>query len=104
MSLPACFQRGSQMINCDPMEGKYMACALLYQDDVVPKDINAAVAQLKTTSSLNFRLRAFSGDAIWDRNPHHVRAFFDSPSKSNYRWFAVMLSQGAFNADPYGTS
>ena len=24
----ACFQRGSQMINCDPMEGKYSASLL----------------------------------------------------------------------------
>jgi len=29
MSLPACFQRGSQMINCDPMEGKYSTSFLL---------------------------------------------------------------------------
>ncbi|KAI9430505.1 alpha tubulin [Lactarius psammicola] len=50
----ACFQRGSQMINCDPMEGKYMACALLYRGDVVSKDVTAAVAQLKTRRTIRF--------------------------------------------------
>ncbi|KAH9032214.1 alpha tubulin [Lactarius hengduanensis] len=50
----ACFQRGSQMINCDPVEGKYMACALLYRGDVVSKDVNAAVAQLKTRRTIRF--------------------------------------------------
>ncbi|KAI9455029.1 alpha tubulin [Russula earlei] len=50
----ACFQRGSQMINCDPMEGKYMACALLYRGDVISKDVNAAVAQLKTRRTIRF--------------------------------------------------
>ncbi|KAF8490003.1 alpha tubulin [Russula emetica] len=50
----ACFQRGNQMINCDPMEGKYMACALLYRGDVVSKDVNTAVAQLKTRRTIRF--------------------------------------------------
>ncbi|KAI9433461.1 alpha tubulin [Lactarius indigo] len=50
----ACFERGSQMINCDPKEGKYMACALLYRGDVVSKDVNAAVAQLKTRRTIRF--------------------------------------------------
>ncbi|KAI0289933.1 tubulin alpha, partial [Multifurca ochricompacta] len=50
----ACFQRGSQMINCDPMEGKYMACALLYRGDVVPQDVNTAVAHLKTRRTVRF--------------------------------------------------
>lgn len=29
------------MVKCDPRQGKYMACALLYRGDVVPKDVNA---------------------------------------------------------------
>ncbi|CAB3228801.1 unnamed protein product [Arctia plantaginis] len=28
------------MVKCDPREGKYMACCLLYRRDVVPKDVN----------------------------------------------------------------
>ncbi|KAH9042846.1 alpha tubulin [Lactarius hengduanensis] len=34
----SCFEPGNQMVKCDPREGKYMACALLYRGDVVPKD------------------------------------------------------------------
>ncbi|VDK59444.1 unnamed protein product [Gongylonema pulchrum] len=32
-----CFEPGSQMVKCDPRNGKYMACCLLYRGDVVPK-------------------------------------------------------------------
>ena len=33
---------------CDPRHGKYMACCMMYRGDVVPKDVNAAVATIKT--------------------------------------------------------
>lgn len=33
---------------CDPRHGKYMAACLMYRGDVVPKDVNAAVATIKT--------------------------------------------------------
>ena len=37
-----------------PMLGKYMACMMLYRGDVVPKDINKAVATIKTKRSIQF--------------------------------------------------
>ena len=46
------FEPGSQMVKCDPRQGKYMACALLYRGDVVPKDVNAAVATIKTKRTM----------------------------------------------------
>uniref|UniRef100_A0A8B9BQX4 Uncharacterized protein n=1 Tax=Anser brachyrhynchus TaxID=132585 RepID=A0A8B9BQX4_9AVES len=33
---------------------KYMACCLLYRGDVVPKDVNAAIAAIKTRRSIQF--------------------------------------------------
>ncbi|KAJ8363022.1 hypothetical protein SKAU_G00118530 [Synaphobranchus kaupii] len=33
---------------------KYMACCLLYCGDVVPKDVNAAIANIKTHRSIQF--------------------------------------------------
>lgn len=30
------------MVKCDPRTGKYMACALLYRGDVVPKEVNVS--------------------------------------------------------------
>ena len=44
----ACFEPFNQMVKCDPRRGKYMACCMLYRGDVVPKDVNAAIAQIKT--------------------------------------------------------
>ncbi|KFR03648.1 Tubulin alpha-1C chain, partial [Nipponia nippon] len=44
----------NQMVKCDPRHGKYMACCLLYRGDVVPKDVNAAIATIKTKRSIQF--------------------------------------------------
>ena len=57
----ACFEAENQMVKCDPKNGKYMAVCLLYRGDVVPKDVNGAIAQIKsnrqvcniTTNNLN---------------------------------------------------
>ena len=42
------------MVKCDPRHGKYMACCLLYRGDVVPKDVNAAIASIKTKRTIQF--------------------------------------------------
>merc|ERR1719269_304905 len=42
------------MTKCDPRHGKYMACCLMYRGDVVPKDVNAAVATIKTKRTIQF--------------------------------------------------
>ena len=36
------------------MPGKYMACCMLYRGDVVPKDVNAAIANIKTKRTIQF--------------------------------------------------
>ena len=48
------FEPASMMAKCDPRQGKYMACCLMYRGDVVPKDINAAVATIKTKRTIQF--------------------------------------------------
>ena len=50
----ACFDPANQMVKCDPRHGKYMACCMLYRGDVVPKDVNAAIATIKTKRSIQF--------------------------------------------------
>ncbi|KAA8591470.1 hypothetical protein FQN60_002413 [Etheostoma spectabile] len=50
----ACFEPANQLVKCDPRHGKYMACCLLYRGDVVPKDVNAAIASIKTKRSIQF--------------------------------------------------
>ncbi|VDQ00871.1 unnamed protein product, partial [Trichobilharzia regenti] len=50
----ACFERANQMVKCEPRHGKYMACCMLYRDDVVSKDVNAAIATIKTKRTIQF--------------------------------------------------
>lgn len=48
------FDADSQMVKCDPRNGKYMACCVLYRGDVVPKDVNSAIAAIKNKCSVRF--------------------------------------------------
>ncbi|BFZ16600.1 hypothetical protein BsWGS_19639 [Bradybaena similaris] len=49
-----CFEPANQMVKCDPRHGKYMACCLLYRGDVIPKDVNAAIAAIKSRRTIQF--------------------------------------------------
>ena len=49
-----CFEPTNQMVKCDPRMGKYMACCMLYRGDVVPKDVNAAIANIRTKRTIQF--------------------------------------------------
>merc|ERR1712072_1622670 len=48
------FEPAGMMTKCDPRHGKYMACCLMYRGDVVPKDVNASVATIKTKRTIQF--------------------------------------------------
>jgi len=48
------FEAEGMMAKCDPRHGKYMATCLMYRGDVVPKDVNAAVAKIKTKKTIQF--------------------------------------------------
>ncbi|XP_034242169.1 tubulin alpha chain-like [Thrips palmi] len=50
----SCFEAANQMVKCDPRLGKYMACCLLYRGDVVPKDVNNAIAAMKAKKHIQF--------------------------------------------------
>merc|ERR1712010_345767 len=50
----AAFEPQNQMVKCDPRHGKFMSCCLLYRGDVVPKEVNNAIAQIKTKRSIQF--------------------------------------------------
>ncbi|NWX46466.1 TBA protein, partial [Steatornis caripensis] len=50
----SCFEPNNQMVKCDPRRGKYMACCMLYRGDVVPKDVNVAIADIKTKRTIQF--------------------------------------------------
>lgn len=40
------------MARCDPYHNVYIACCLLYHDDVVSKDVNATIATIKTKCTI----------------------------------------------------
>jgi tubulin alpha len=48
------FEPANMMVKCDPRHGKYMACVLMYRGDVVPKDVNAAIATVKSKRTIQF--------------------------------------------------
>lgn len=50
----ACFEPSSQLVNCDVRNGKYMSCCLLYRGDVTPKEVNSAIATIKTKRDVQF--------------------------------------------------
>jgi len=50
----AVFEPANQMVKCDPRNGKYMACCLLYRGDVVSKEVSASIAMIKTKKSIQF--------------------------------------------------
>lgn len=50
----ACFNPTNQMVKCDPSRGKYMACCMMYRGDVVPKDVNSAIATIKANRNIQF--------------------------------------------------
>ena len=49
-----CFEPQYQMVKCNPREGKYMSVCLLYRGDVAPKDVNSAIARIKTQKTVQF--------------------------------------------------
>jgi len=50
----AVFDPENQLVKCKLQTGKYMSCCLLYRGDVTPRDINAAIAQIKSRHDIPF--------------------------------------------------
>jgi len=50
----AVFEPPAMMTKCDPRHGKYMSCCVMYRGDVTPKDVNVAIANIKTKRTVQF--------------------------------------------------
>lgn len=50
----AVFEPQTMLAKCDPRHGKYMAVCMMYRGDVVPKDVSASIAKVKTNRSIHF--------------------------------------------------
>ncbi|MCJ1388021.1 Tubulin alpha chain-like 3 [Xylographa bjoerkii] len=91
-----CFEPQNQMVVCDLRKGKYMAVALLYRGDVVPRDCTQAVALLKAKSSLNLvEWRANTNRSMYAFEQHCNRGGVEAWSRLDHR-FDLMYSKRAF--------
>merc|ERR1712025_1180301 len=50
----SCFDIRTQMVKCNPANGKYMACCLLFRGEVNPKEINTATTLAKAKRGSQF--------------------------------------------------
>ena len=50
----ACFEPANQMVKCDPRNGRYMACCLLYRGDVIPQSVTDSIKVIKTKRTIQF--------------------------------------------------
>lgn len=48
------FSPSNRLLRCENESGFYMSCCLLYRGDVVPRDVNDALAQMKVKKTVNF--------------------------------------------------
>uniref|UniRef100_A0AC35TH69 Tubulin alpha chain n=1 Tax=Rhabditophanes sp. KR3021 TaxID=114890 RepID=A0AC35TH69_9BILA len=48
------FEPGSAMVKCEPRNGKFMSCCLLFRGAVTHKEVNTAIAAIKTKRYLQF--------------------------------------------------
>lgn len=48
------FLSSNVLAKCEPTDGKYMACSLMYRGNIMPKDISAAIATIKTKKTIRF--------------------------------------------------
>ncbi|KAK3268630.1 alpha tubulin [Cymbomonas tetramitiformis] len=48
------FEPSSQLAYCNPANGRFMACCLLYRGDVVPQDIHEAIAKVRSSGRAKF--------------------------------------------------
>ena len=88
----ACFEPANQMVKCDPRHGKYMACCLLFRGDVVPKDVNAAIATIKTKRTIQFVDWCPTGFKVCFRSIYQEIMYIER--KNRWRLMVVELDYG----------
>mmetsp|Transcript_25155 Transcript_25155/g.35111 ORF Transcript_25155/g.35111 Transcript_25155/m.35111 type:complete len:489 (+) Transcript_25155:188-1654(+) len=50
----AAFEAGALLVKCDPKNGMYMSCYLMYRGEVSPKDVNEAIKLQKVRDDIKF--------------------------------------------------
>ena len=93
----AVFEPENHFIKCDPLTGKYMSCCLLYRGDIVPKDINVAIANIKANQNIKFVDWCPTGFKIGLNNRRFVTFADDHMAKVSRS--VVMLSNNTATGD-----
>jgi len=84
------FEPASMFVKCDPRHGKYMACCMMYRGDVVPKDVNASVATIKTKRTIQF--------VDWSPLDVHLAVFCVEPRLSHFSILIVSVWKNAMGS------
>jgi len=50
----ALFEQQNMLVKCEPRKGKYMATCLMYRGNVIPKEVSAAISNIKTKRTIQF--------------------------------------------------
>jgi tubulin alpha len=70
----ALFDPTNQLVRSDLLTGKFMSCCLLYRGDVTPREVNVAIAQIKSRPDIPFVDWCPTGFKVG--LVHHPKAFF----------------------------
>jgi tubulin alpha len=49
-----CFEPSNMMISCNPAQGKYISCSMMYRGDVIPKEVITSVTKVKENRTIKF--------------------------------------------------
>jgi len=86
------FYPGSDLISCDSKDGTYFSCALMYRGDVVPKEANSAIRQVKKAAkfaswsptgfkvSINSQPLRLPEDTIFEEVPRNLTKLMNHSS------------------------
>ncbi|CAL6028889.1 Alpha-tubulin [Hexamita inflata] len=74
------------MVKCNPRQGKYMACCMIYRGDAVPKDVNAVIKSTRNIQfvdwcptgfkvGINYQPPTVIQEVIWPNLPHDLQLY-----------------------------
>lgn len=80
------------MVKCDPRDGKYIACVLLFRGDVNPVEVNYALERIKgnTKNFVNYTPKQFKVSAFFKF--YYVNMYLLSE-----KWYLIIVAIKARN-------
>ncbi|CAD8130497.1 unnamed protein product [Paramecium sonneborni] len=63
------FQTEYMMAKCDPRQGKYLSCSILFRGNIIPRDVSYTISQLKNQITIRFADWAPTGFRVRMNDP-----------------------------------